>query len=271
MTDHLKDRDIETMTYSHWDDIIGNRRLKSHFRAMAQSVIGPSQGRGINTLVLGESRTGKTSTTEFFFKVILCRNADCTILTPCSRCQPCEQHAARHGQIEVEWILDGGNTTNVGFVPINGNDVSDMELDEKIGFVAGKTQYRWFFAIDEIQGLVRRHLDHKLFKAVEQYGHLTWIVTTATTKGLDRMFRNRFTEIWTEPPTVSELAVHLAKRCRHPSIDLRWDDDRTVVRLAERCNQVTGLALKCIALAKMYGGQLTMDIVESYPFEQASL
>lgn len=118
MSDRLKDRDIETMTYSHWDDIIGNRWLKTHFRAMAQSVIGPSQGRGINTLVLGESRTGKTSTAEFFFKVILCRNIDVGSLRPCGHCQPCDQHAARYGQIEVEWIIDGGGTTDVAFVPI---------------------------------------------------------------------------------------------------------------------------------------------------------
>ena len=82
------------------------------------------------------------------------------------------------------------------------------------------------------------------------------------------MFRNRFTEVTTELPTIGELAPFLARRCRVPGINITWDDDTTLIRLAERSKQLTGLALKCLAQAKMFGGRLTRELVEQYAFEQ---
>jgi hypothetical protein len=34
---------------------------------------------------------------------------------------------------------------------------------------------------------------------------------------------------------------------------------------------LTGLALKCLAQAKMFGGHLTRELVENYPFDQMVL
>ena len=85
------------------------------------------------------------------------------------------------------------------------------------------------------------------------------------------MFRKRFTEVRVELPSCGELAVLLAKRCRHPSINITWDDEKTLIRLAERSRRITGLALKCLAQTKMFGGQLTRELVENYPFENLAL
>jgi hypothetical protein len=271
MNDAMTERDIEAWQHTTWDDIAGNRWLKTYLQAMIRSIGGPQRGRGINTLVLGESRSGKTSTIEFAMKVLTCWNLDLERLLPCNQCQPCVQHQGRYELVEIDQILWGGPNQDLCFVPINGNDIAQPALEAEIQKAAGRWDLRWIYYIDEIQGLVRKHLDHMLFKAVEQHKHITWIVSTATTAGLDPMFRNRFTEVPTELPGVGELALLLAKRCRHPSINVTWDDDRTLVRLAERSRRLTGLALKCLAQAKMLGSHLSRELVENYPFDQMAL
>ncbi len=265
------ERDIETWTYSTWDEIVGNRRLKTRLQRMVQAIAGPSRGRGINTLVLGPSRSGKTSTIEFALKAMMCWHLDFERLVPCGECRTCVEQDGRYKMVDLDLVRWGGQDQNLCFVPIDGNRITADDLDKEVREAAGRCQYRWIYYIDEIQGLVRRHLDHALFKAVEQYKHVTWIVSTATTQGLDQMFRNRFTEVTTELPTVDELAVFLARRCRHQAVNLRWDSAQTLLRLAERCKRVPGLALKCLAQAKMYGGVLIREDVEDYQFEQIEM
>ncbi len=271
MNTTYSDRNIESWVYSSWGEIVGNRRLKAFLQAMARSIVGPDKGQGINTLVLGPSRSGKTSTVEFFVKTVLCWNLDHEKFQPCGKCHPCVQCAGRYELLDMDQILHGGLDHDVCFVPIDGNKFTQADIDQAIDRANGRCGWRWIYYIDEIQGLVRRHLDHSLFKAVEQHKHVTWIVSTATTKGLDPMFRNRFTEVATELPSIGELAPFLGRRCRTPGINITWDEDTTLIRLAERSKQLTGLALKCLAQAKMFGGQLTCEMVEQYAFEQVEM
>lgn len=266
MAREYTDRDIECVPHTSWRDIVGNQDVTCHFKAMSRSVVGQQSGRGINTLVFGGSRTGKTSTIEFALKTMTCNNTDPEQLEPCGRCQPCVQHEGRFEMIETD-ILFGGCRKNVCFVPINGNAVTQCDLDRDLAKAMGRWDSKWIYYIDEIQGLVRRHLDHLLLKAVEQHKHITWIVSTATLRGLEPMFLNRFTCIRTQPPSIGELAIFLAKKCNEPSIRVNWDEDTTLLYLAKRSRCIPGLALKCLAAAKMFSCLLTKDFVESYPFE----
>lgn len=268
MSARFTERNIESSIPKAWTDIVGNRKLKEHFQSMVRSMQAPNRGSGVNTLVLGKSRSGKTSTTEFAIKAILCENLDMETLIPCDKCYPCVYHNARYKMTEHEGLLWGRNReVNASFMPIDGNSVTQTALEAAIR----EMNYgrHWVIQIDEIQGLVRRHLDHTLLKAVEMYPDLTWIVSTATTKNLEPMFRNRFTEVLTELPTIHELATFIGQRCQ--AVGLSWDDDDTPIWLAERCKRIPGLALKCLAKAKMLGNQLTKQIVDDYPFEQVKL
>ena len=260
-----RDRDIETTGYSGWDDIVGNHALKTYLRAMVQSVAGPARGQGINTLIVGPSRTGKTSSAEFAITAMLCRAPDTTLWAPCWKCDLCRQQVARSHHVELAVIRWGSDEKDLQYVPINGNAATASDLDYALAWSVGQ-QGRWLYHVDEIQGLVRRNLDEALYKVVEQRRHITWIITTATTKGLDKMLWNRFTEVSTELPTVGELARYLARRCRQHGI--AWDVDETVLRLAERSGRIVGRALKVLAMARMFGGVLTRDIVEHYVFDR---
>jgi hypothetical protein len=265
MTSGSTDRDIETARFSSWDDIVGNYYLKRHLHAMVKSIAGPSKGQGVNTGITGGSRTGKTASAEFAIAAMLCRDVQKDTWTPCGKCELCLQNAARDHHVLLEVYRWGGDERDLQFVPIDGNNATASDIDRALAWSAGQ-EGRWLYYIDEIQGLVRRNLDEALYKAVEQRRHITWIITTATTKGLDKMLWNRFTEVSTELPSVQELALYLARRCRHYGIT--WDEDETILRLAVRSGQIVGKALKVLAMAKMFGGTLSGDIVDHYVFDR---
>ncbi|ADB19079.1 hypothetical protein Psta_4434 [Pirellula staleyi DSM 6068] len=257
---------IESSSYSNWDEIVGNKRLKQTLRSIGERMVGPTKALGCNLLVTGQSRSGKTSTVELFTSAVMCNKSTPENFQPCGDCYPCSQQVGRHSLHEIDHILAGGLDHDICFLPLDGNRCTQAELDTAIEQMSSGPNYRWICYLDEIQGLVRRHLDHHLLRTVEQSTRVNWIMTTASTKGLDKMFRNRFTELSTELPSVEELAIFLAKRCLTPSINIAWDDNSTLVRLAQRCEQVPGKALKCLAFASSTGGTLTRELVEDFIF-----
>lgn len=257
------DRDIETAGYSHWHEIVGNYRLKEYCRAMVERVAGPEKGRGINTLVVGPSRTGKTSTTEFAIKGMLCRNLVRNAWEPCGKCELCCQNAGRSHHVELEVLRWGSDDRDLQFLPLDGNSATAEDINRALSWSQGQTG-RWLYHIDEIQGLVRRHLDQMLYKVVEQRRYITWIVTTATLKGLDPMFVNRFTQVPTELPITREHALSIARDCKRYGIT--WDDDETILRLVDRSGRIVGKAKKVLAQAKMGDGVLTRQMVDEYVF-----
>jgi hypothetical protein len=265
MTKRLTGRDIELWTPRRWNEVVGNYSLKQDLQLFAKTVNGPNGGQGINLLVLGSSRSGKTSTIELMFKAALCWEPS-PQTDPCLNCQACRHDLGRHevsGLWTFGWLAPN---VKIGYQIIDGNTITTDGLDRIIADRGGERQERHFIWIDEIQGLVRRNLDHSLLKAVEQHKSITWIVSTATTKGLEPMFRNRFTEVRTEQPTNEDFVVFIKERCSHPDVDLKWDEPDTIIRLALRSQRIPGKAMKCLAKAKMFG-KLTRSLVENYPFD----
>jgi hypothetical protein len=87
-------------------------------------------------------------------------------------------------------------------------------------------------------------------------------------KKLDKMFHNRFTfRIDTQKATVQEFAVWLAERCDQWGI--QCDDPKaTLFRLAERSNQIPGMALQVLNKAhKRRSKLLTQELVDSHIFD----
>jgi len=264
----LHARQIEHLLPSGWNEIIGNRSLKAHLQSMVRDMAWPRQGTGVNTLVLGDSRSGKTSAVDFAIKAMVCWKLDHNTLQPCRECGVCQQRGLTDRVTSNDLFMLDAPANGLCFTPINGNAVTAGELDDLILEARQHGSRRHLVYIDEIEGLCRRHLDHALYKAVEQHLNITWILSTATTKGLATMFINRFTKVSTEPPSVPAMAVFLAQVCRRPDVEISWDDGATFLLLAGRSRQLVGLALKCLAKAKLNEGFLTRALVEDFPFDE---
>ena len=66
---------IETWVPRRWDNIVGNEDLVEHYQDMLRTML-IGQKKGLNTMVLGPSRTGKTAATKLFVRCLLCENLD---------------------------------------------------------------------------------------------------------------------------------------------------------------------------------------------------
>ena len=250
---------------NHWKDIIGNQKLKSYLQGLISYSRIPSGLRGRHTLIGGLSRTAKTSTILFGIKAMFCTSTDKASNEPCNSCKVChtldKNGVVDRGLLACSEVLDRG----LLYVPFDGNSVTRENLHQEILEASQESQYHHLFYIDEIQGLVRRSLDHELLIPIDKISNITWIVSTATTKGLDRMFINRFHEVRTELPTVPELAKFLCDLCERSDFNLKWDDEDTLFLLAKRSHQIVGLAIKCLMSAQ-HLRILTRKYVEDYPF-----
>lgn len=266
MTNRVTERHIESWPLTSWGEVVGNYSLKQGLLQFARSVHGPDGGQGVNLLVLGESRSGKTSILELMFKTILCWEPSPETFDPCLRCIACQRNLGRYevtGLHTLGWLAPD---VKIGYQVIDGNMITADGLDRIIADRGGEREERHFIWIDEIQGLVRRNLDHNLLKAVEQHRSITWVVSTATTKGLEPMFQNRFRRMSTEPPTNEDFVDFIKERCSHPGVGIKWDNRDTIILLALRARGIPGIALKCLAWAKLEG-RLTHKLVENYPFD----
>lgn len=251
---------------NHWNDILANNDLKSYLRGLVRLSRTPANLSERNTLVVGPSRTGKTSTLLFAIKAMFCVATDTTSDEPCNACEVCKT-------LEKEGVVDRGLLAHPGvldrgllYASFDGNRITREDLSRKILEAQQEWNYRHLFYIDEIQGLVRRGLDHDLLNPLEAIRNITWIVSTATTKGLEPMFRNRLHQVRTELPSARELARFLCRKCLQPGSELKWEDDGVFYLLAKRSHRVVGTAIKCLRSAQVHG-VLTRRYVEDYHFE----
>src|ERR1041385_371809 len=79
---------IERNLPNKWDDMVGNTDLKEHLRCILRDV---SQGKeeGLNTLIYGPSRSGKSAAAHLFGQCLLCEAFDPISLNPCGKCSRC--------------------------------------------------------------------------------------------------------------------------------------------------------------------------------------
>jgi replication-associated recombination protein RarA len=224
--------DIERWIPQRWEQILGNEDLVEHYQDNSRSMLAGDR-KGLNTMVFGESRSGKTAITKLFARCLLCENLDFTTLNPCNgTCQNCQTDVSRYGLEGLETDLRQGK---VHYVPIDCTSISMPELQHRLIEWRDYAGIRVVY-LDEVHRLQRNFLDEQLLKPVEERNFM-WIVSSANITGLEQMLKNRFTRIKTTQSSLEQFALWLGQRCTEWQI--RWDDSHILLRLAERQSQNT--------------------------------
>lgn len=255
--------DVERWIPTNWDQVIGNKALVEHLRGLLWSLRFGGARKGINTLVFGASRTGKTSTLKLFARCLLCKQLDSTTLNPCPAiCDSCQNDAARFGEEGIEVQLAEGrfHYKPVDCLRIAGADDLRNRINEMWEYEGHRVIH-----LDEVHRLANRGLDEHLLKPSEELNYL-WLASAARIDKLDPTFLNRFSvKLGTELPVIEDLAEWLARRCLEWQI--AWDDAETLWRLAQRASLVPGLALQPIARANIARQRVvTRTMVEQHVF-----
>ncbi len=94
--------DVDRWIPKRWDEVAGNQELVEHYQDILRDFVEEGEG-GMNTMVLGKSRTGKTSTTKLFVKCLLCQQLDSDTLNPCGGvCDYCKANPRLWGLSGLE-------------------------------------------------------------------------------------------------------------------------------------------------------------------------
>jgi len=253
---------IETWIPQQWNQVVGNEDLVEHFREILRSMIA-GDNKGLNTMILGPSRTGKTSTIKLFVQCLTCEALDTQTFNPCCRCGHCTRNVARLGEEGAFADLEFGNVHYIPFDCANA-DVSDVR-----DLVKRSCDYEGIRVIylDEVHRLHRSnsHLEEMLLKVTEETNSM-WIASSVSAETLEKMFQKRFVHICTQLPVNSDvLAIWLADRCQEWGITC--DRAETLLLLAQKANLVPGDALQVLARAyKKSPRILTETLVQSHRF-----
>lgn len=246
------------------NEIVGNEELVEHFEnGLAVGGVMP------NTLITGESRSGKTSGVKAFIRALFCRNRATGSFDACGVCVNCQADVGRYEQtgVFVQATMMESNQKQVRhFLPIDCAKITEAILREELSDLREFSGLRIIY-LDEIHRLKQRGMDELLLKPLEELNYV-WIASSATVKGLEPMFLNRFlVKLHTQLPTRDALAEWLAYRCKEWGIE--WDDPRTLVRLAELSNQNPGKAIQVLARAAgKPSRKITSELVERHRFEE---
>lgn len=277
--------DIERWKPERWDQIVGNQELKEFFWDMIWCVRKEGHRSGFNLLLTGPSRGGKTSGIVFGLQSLFCLNFDLDTMNPCGQCRNCTMKVHLYGNDGWEDFIDylepEEKPTPVRFhyLPLDCARLRERELEKILARVDVDDSTLRVIYLDEVHRLRRQFMDEMLLKPLEGPPAI-WIASSAYVKKeeekeenhgssrLEKMFQNRFTfRIDTEKPKVDELTVWLGERCEEWKIRCE-DSEPTLTRLAERCNQIPGMALQVLNKAhKKRSKLLTMLMVERHVFD----
>jgi hypothetical protein len=243
--------------------VVGNEEMVSYYKQALRA-----DGKILNTLNTGDSRTGKTGAVTCYIRTLLCERRESGAMLPCEECKTCMRPAGIFGDAGITRRL---RFTRLGvdihvFV-IDCTSISEAELEDNLAnaryFSDGETAVVF---LDEVHRLQRRGLDEKLLKPMENRG-IIWIANAVSVKGLERMFLNRFAvKLKTRLPTVEQLSLFLANRCLE--FEIEWDDESTIIELSKRSNLITGKALQVLGRAVLNDRQLTAELVAEHLFDE---
>lgn len=273
--------DLERYKPESWDQICGNQELKEYFWDMIWCVRKEGHRSGFNLLSTGPSRAGKTATISFGVKCLACLDFNFSTMNPCGCCHNCTMNVHLYGNDGWETVTDTlseelPTPIRLHYLPLDCTRVTSHDLDQILGRirVSDDSIIRVIY-LDEVHRLSRRFMDEQLLKALEEFPAI-WIASSACVKKedtegphkLEKMFQNRFTfRLNTQKPTIEELACWLAARCRECGIQCE-EPKPTLTRLAERCNQIPGMALQVLNKAhKTRSKILTAALVERHIFD----
>lgn len=273
----MNQTDLERFQPECWDQIVGNVELKEYFRDLLHCVRIEGHRSGFNLLATGESRTGKTVTIKYGIKCLGCIDLDYESLNACGTCKNCVQNYHLFGNNGCDshiFLHDSQNSIRYSLIPIDCANLKESEIDDLYLKLRVEDDSVRVVYLDEVHRLSRRFMDEKLLKPIEDFSAI-WIASSANLSPessagkpeLDVMFQNRFSyRLRTEKPSVDEMTQWLAIRC--DEFGIRCDTPKATLRLlAERSNQVTGLALQVLNRAfKKRKKLLTEKIVAQHIF-----
>lgn len=272
--------DIERFQPQCWDHIVGNQKLKEYFWDMIWCVRKEGHRSGFNSIVEGESRSGKTATIQFGIKCLGCFDFNFDTMNPCGRCKNCTMNHHIYGndgwETYVDFLTEEEAPTPIRYLylSLDCTQLSESELDKCVMKVRVDDDNLRVIYLDEVHRLSRRFLDERLLKPLEDFPAI-WIASSANVKKdhvadkskLDDMLQNRFSFlISTEKPSVPELSRWLAQRCNDFGICCEASHE-TLTRLAQRSNRVPGMALHVLNQAhKRRSKLLTRQMVDEHVF-----
>ena len=257
-------RDIERWTPGGLHEICGCSSITRLLAAYARSPSGTP-----NLLITGPRGSGKTSTVNAFLQTLICPFAAGDPPRRCGQCKDCLTFDTRYH----DWgfwslfrprVLDHGKEA-LNFRPIDCRSTNEREIRETIEWCrefASTSQCVVY--LDEVDYLKRNQLDGLLLKPLEELDVL-WIATCETRSNLAPMFVRRFTlRKTTTSPSIQELTLFLADRCRDFAIDC---DETTLQMLAQRSRCSVSECIRVLALsASGESRRLTREIIQGFDF-----
>lgn len=260
-----------------WSDFAGNSQIKEYWKETLTKMKLQKVYRGDNALMIGESGSGKTSTTEYGLKCLGCLNFNSPSLDACGECEACKDLYHRYGHGDwryfINWIEGEARTPiRLDTLIVDCPNLTLAELANILHSLQDGDNFLQVVVLDEIQTLVSKNMDEKLLLAMEQYP-ATWIAMSACLedqpkrKKLEQMLINRFTYILpTEKPTMEEFMTWCVDRCIEFGIAVDTPAD-TLELLATRTERVMRRARQVLVRAQnSLDKVLTQGLVQKHFF-----
>lgn len=173
-----------------WDEAVGSEKIIERYKEMVYGVRVRGLRSGFNTLLLGETRSGKTCLTRFAIRCLYCQDLDLHTLDPCSgTCPTCRENPDTYGLFGFqnhESILDGveGKTAiGVHYIAVDCTaELNPAVIQKDILNITHRTRFGLKALVivyfDEVHELARRGLDAMVLKPLED-DTVIWLATSA--------------------------------------------------------------------------------------------
>ena len=231
--------EIECWTPPSLRYVVGCSELKKHFAKMLGA-----NGVGPNTLITGESQTGKTATVRAYVETLLCPNRDLATLDKCGKCAACRQFDTSFSSTRLSAYYAQGLTGSalVQYASVDCHRITSIDLQQLV-----VSMRNWgglpLVYLDDVDWLPK-HLEGMLLKALEER-RIVWIAAATSVTKLSKSFLHRFKVISTSPASQDEFVQFLQERCMDWGIPV--DAPESLVHLAQRSKLSPASAIRFFA------------------------
>jgi DNA polymerase III delta prime subunit len=269
MNEYLTGHEIERWWPEKEEEILGNHSLLEHGRRFVTQ-----PGLGINFLVTGRSRSGKTRTINLIARSKLCEQRTRS-LAPCGQCPTCKLTA--DDRYEYAGVLRSSTCRDLNFFWVHCNAVSRERLQETAHNAAQLG--RSIIFLDEVVYLFVKDIAQTILTEIDEADQVMWIASSASYKRVGSKFgrsvkaalmdyvENRYSEkLDTELALEDETTEWTRKRCETWKID--YDHLPTLHYLVQRARCVPGHILHVLAKAADRDPRLiTHEMVQKHNFK----